>query len=131
MDKSITILVADRNRNVREFLKREMTADGYRILLAKSAQEVLNGVYDHQDVDLLILDPDLPGYEKDLIEKIEDRIPTIPIVIHTFLSDDASYPTDLGQAAFVEKRGNSVERLKSVIVELLMGPAPGGKEKKG
>lgn len=46
MAKKFTILTADRNRNVREFLKREMIAEGYRVKVAKigvSQSSVLSG----------------------------------------------------------------------------------------
>lgn len=48
MAKKFTILTADRNRNVREFLKREMIAEGYRVKVAKigvSQSSVLSGYY--------------------------------------------------------------------------------------
>ena len=41
MGRQFTILISDRNRNVREFLKREMMGEAYRVRLAKSWREVL------------------------------------------------------------------------------------------
>ena len=41
MARQFTILISDRNRNVREFLKREMMGEAYRVRLAKSWREVL------------------------------------------------------------------------------------------
>jgi CheY-like chemotaxis protein len=35
VEKEFKILVADRNQRVREFLKRELMAEGYRVRLAK------------------------------------------------------------------------------------------------
>jgi CheY-like chemotaxis protein len=37
-----TILIADRNPNVRELLKRELVAEGYSVQLARSSREVLS-----------------------------------------------------------------------------------------
>ena len=120
MGRQFTILIADRNRNVREFLKREMMAEGYRVHLAKSGREVLEWAYKQEILDLVILDLDLPDRsDVAILEKLEDRIPTLPVVIHAFLSDYENPPAVLNAAALVEKEGNSVERLKKVVSEIL------------
>ncbi len=120
MGRQFTILISDRNRNVREFLKREMLAEGYRVRLAKSGREVLEWAYHHESIDLVILDLDLPdASEMAILGKLEDRIPTLPVVIHAFLSDYDNHPSVLNAAALVEKEGNSVERLKKVVAEIL------------
>jgi len=113
-------LIADRNPNVREFLKREMMAKGYRVRLAKDSREVLKWVFSRAPLDLLILDPDLPGTEEtELFKQISDRIPQLPVVIHSFQGDYAHYPETLSTAVFVEKQGNSIEYLKKVVSEML------------
>lgn len=56
MDKSPTILVADRNANIRAFLERELMAEGYDIRLAKCGREVLKWAYRMQHIGLIILD---------------------------------------------------------------------------
>jgi len=58
--RQFTILISDRNHNVREFLKREMMAEGYRVRLAKNGREILEWAYHHESIDLAILDLDLP-----------------------------------------------------------------------
>ena len=123
MKREFTILIADRNRHVREFLKRELTDEDYQVRLAKNGQEVLRWVYDKHPLDLLILDLDLPdGIEPSLLLKIKDRSPSLPIVLHGFSSDYADHPDVLGSSVFVEKRGNSVEQLKKVVLKLLRNP---------
>ena len=120
MEKDFTILIADRNRHVREFLKREMMAAGYRVRLAKNGREVVEQVYHHEPLDLLILDLDLPdASEVAILESIEDRIPTLPVVVHSFLSEYANHPAVLSNAVFVEKKGSSIEPLKRVVFEVL------------
>lgn len=120
MGRQFTILISDRNRNVREFLKREMMAEGYRVHLAKSGREVLKWAYKQEFIDLVILDLDLPDTsEIAILEKLENRIPTLPVIIHAFLSDYENPPAVLNAAALVEKEGNSVERLKKVVSEIL------------
>ena len=123
MKDQFTILIADRNSHVRKFLQREMTAAGYRVRLAESAGEVLKCAFRHEPLDLVILDPDLPGAEDtNLMQHLMDRVPALPVIVH-------SYPAEYGNAAahpakvvFVEKMGSSVERLKQVVHETLAAP---------
>ncbi len=120
MEKEFKILVADRNQHVREFLKRELMAEGYRVGLAKNVQEVLKKVYHSETLDLLILDPDLPGGEGlSLFKKLQDRIPVLPVVVHTYLKDYTNHTDILSEVAFVEKSGSSVEGLKKMVYEIL------------
>jgi DNA-binding NtrC family response regulator len=120
VEKEFKILVADRNQHVREFLKRELMAEGYRVRLAKNVQEVLKKVYHTETLDLLILDPDLPGTDKlALLKKLQNRIPALPVVVHTYLADYNDYTNELRKLAFVEKSGSSVESLKKMVHEIL------------
>jgi len=117
---TFAILIADRNPNVREFLKREMMAEGYRVRLAKNCREVLRWVYHYEPLDLVILDPDLPdASEVPLLEKLNDRIPTLPVVVHTFSTDYDTLINSSSPVAFVEKEGNSIEGLKKVVFDML------------
>jgi len=114
------MLIADRNPHVREFLKREMVAEGYQVRLAENGRQLLKWVYHHEHLDLLIMDTDLPDIDvSSLLEKLHDRIPFLPLVIHAFLSDYADNSDVLKDFPFVEKEGSSVERLKKVVSALL------------
>ena len=118
MREGFTILIADRNPHVRELLKREMVAEGYRVRLAENGRDVLKWSYDSGPIDLLILDPDLPDIdESTLFARLADRIPTLPMVIHTLLSDYTTSKSISGTVAFVEKSGNSMEKLKQVVAD--------------
>ena len=118
MEKKFTILIADRNLHVRNLLKREMVAEGYRVRLAESGRDVLKWSYDYSPPDLLILDPDLPDIDESaLFARLADRIPTLPMVIHTLLSDYTTSKRISGIVAFVEKSGSSMENLKQVVAD--------------
>ncbi len=120
MGNQFTILISDRNRNVREFLKREMMAEGFRVYLARNGREVLEWAYHHESIDLIVLDLDLPdANEMSILERLADRIPSLPVVVHSFLSDYSGHPSLSNAAALVEKEANSIEHLKKVVIELL------------
>ncbi len=120
LEKKIKILIADRNSNVREFLRREMLAEGYSVELAENGREVLKWAYHRESADLLILDPDLPDAEESLLlKKLKQRIPYLPVVFHTFFPDYISASKIVHPTEFVEKGGNSIEKLKKVVMEIL------------
>jgi len=124
--QEFSILIADRNRHVRDLLKREMNAEGYRVYTAKNAQEVLKWVFSQESLDLVILDLDLPEANGIcILEKINDRIPTLPVVVHSFLSDYTYHPMLLDAAGVVEKNGVSIVKLKEVVSEVLKNPKTG------
>ncbi|MBU1569273.1 MAG: response regulator [Proteobacteria bacterium] len=131
MKKEYKILIADRNSHVREFLKREMLAEGYTVQLAENAREVLKWTYSREPIDLLILDPDLPDAEESLLlKKFRQKIPYLPVVLHTFFSDYISASKVIIPTEFVEKGGSSIEKLKKVVAEILNKTAGAGDEKR-
>ena len=120
MRDHFTILVADRNRYVREFLRRELAGEGYEVILAKSAQEILDLIREKRDMHLLVLDLDVPGAkELSILEKAEDRVPPLLVVVHSFFSDYREFANQSGTTVFVEKMGNNIDQLKQVVLEVL------------
>jgi len=115
-----TILIGDRNPHVREFLRREMEAEGYHVQLAKNGREILKGIYRTDRLDLVILDLDLPDMDDlDVLGGLENRLPNLPVVIHTYRSEYMNHPGVLGIATVVEKTGKSIDDLKRVVTEIL------------
>jgi CheY-like chemotaxis protein len=117
VEQEFTILIADRNRHVREFLLRELTADGYKVKLARSGEETLKTVYDQQPLHLVILDPDFAD-RSDILDKIQDRIPAIPVVVHTLSPERLEGLWLSDSVTIVEKRGNSIVNLKELVCSL-------------
>jgi DNA-binding NtrC family response regulator len=102
------------------FLQREMTAAGYRVRLADTGREVLKLAFQGEPLDLIILDPDLPDAdETQVLDYLLDRIPALPVVVHTYSPEHGSHSKDMNGVIFVEKRGSSVECLKQVVHENL------------
>lgn len=128
--RDFTLLVADRNPHVRDFLRREMMSEGFRVDVARSAEEVLKRVFQDESIDLIIIDPDLPDVpQEELLAKLADRIPGIPIVVHAFSSQDVYPSDDSVQMTFVQKEGESIDALKKSVVEILTQSCRGGDTK--
>lgn len=111
------ILVADRNRHVRDLLRRELEAEGYAVETAKDGREVRLRVNEDTPPDLIILDLEIP-YLEDLVELEQFRKGelSLPMIIFSFLpEDDRPVPK---AAAFLEKK-EDVQRLKELVAEVI------------
>jgi DNA-binding NtrC family response regulator len=120
------ILIADRNRHVRDLLRRELSAEGYQVEVARDGREVLGRLNGEAPPHLLILDLEIPYLEEpEVWARLKDRQPSLPVIIHTFLPE---YPTSLTlpiAAVFLEKKGDT-DQLKAVVAEVIEAHYPGG-----
>jgi CheY-like chemotaxis protein len=117
MKRKFCILVADKNRNVRDFLRRELTSEGYNVVTAKDGAQLLQEIAGENPPDLLVLDLEIPDvHGSAVLEKAQTRNPPLPVVVHTFLSEERedSSETEL----YIEKSGN-IDHLKSAIAVML------------
>ncbi len=120
MREGYNILIADRNPHVRELLRRELTLEGYRVQLARTGREVIYYTLQQDSMDLLILDPDLSDTDaSSLLKKLGERIPALPVVVHSFLPENNEQWDGSVTVTFVEKRGSSIEHLKKIVAEIL------------
>ncbi|MBU2512007.1 hypothetical protein KJ966_11770 [bacterium] len=120
MKENYNIIVADRDRRVREFLNREMKLAGYRVWLAKNGFELINQLSGIEPMDLLILDPDFPDAEEDLlIREVTEKFPLLPIIVHTYSFDKQRIPASCNTIVFVEKRGSSIDLLIKNVTNIL------------
>jgi len=120
VDKEFKIIIADRNRNVRNLLQRELFDEGYRVILAGEDRELLRLLHDDDTADLLILDPDIPCHVtlSELINLIHGRRPALPIVIYTFFSDDLNYKDMPGVTICLEK-GEDISLVRTMVADLI------------
>jgi len=120
MNKTFTILIADRNRNVRDFLRRELSAEGYEVAVAEDGGGILAEIDRKPGVDLLVFDLEMPDADSSKIfEKTKNRRPPLPVVIHTFLTEECQrdFNQDKGEI-YIEKSGN-IDHLKTAIADML------------
>jgi len=119
MKENFTLLIADRNRNIREFLQRELITDGYRVLLACDGRQVLK-IIENETPDLLIIDLDIPyADELRVFERLQSAHQVIPVLVHTLPSAETINGFVQRAAGFVEKDGNNITNLKDTIIQVL------------
>ena len=112
-----TILIADRNPYVRKFLKRELAKEGYQVILASSIREVFKFMFTKRPPDLFVIDPELFAYTKETLPftSLQERIPASSIIVHGFRHfNDLPIEVPRG-TVFVEKDGESIERLRQLV----------------
>jgi DNA-binding response OmpR family regulator len=118
------ILIADRNRHVRELLIRELSSEGYRVQGAKNCREVMTALLGEEPPDLLILDLEIPdegGFS--VLESIRERPNPLPVVVHSFFTEKISQLAGRYDTEVVEKSGN-IEILKMAVKEVLQKAYP-------
>jgi len=120
MQKEFNLLIVDRNPHIRSFLKREFLSEGYNVQLAKNGRELMDIIHSSAPIDLVIIDPDIPDVSQlKLFKSLEDRIPSLPFVIHSDPFHDFESTSHISKAVFVPKQGSSSETLKDVVWNLL------------
>jgi len=120
MARKINLLVADRNPHVRAYLHRELQAAGYGVWLVASARDLMVWLHNPAPLDLLILDPELPGLDSGLLhEHLRLRRPHVKLVLHTIAAEDHPPPAVLPADALVEKSGRSLLALKNTVEALM------------
>ena len=123
MKKKSKILIGDRNKNIREFLKRELTAEGYDVKLARDGREILNMVNCADPPDLLIMDLFVQIVDGlAVLEQLKTPSSQIPIIVHALLVEYKDAPIVKRADAFIEKNGQ-IDKLKETVFKLLNQPA--------
>lgn len=124
MAAGFTILITDRNKHVRNFLRRELSDEGYLVEVAADGRDLLRTINKVGLPDLLILDLEIPQIGGvAILKRLQLEHPQLPVIIHTFPTEESSHPTVQKAAAFVEKMGNA-EYLKKVVDQVLRNRYP-------
>jgi len=112
METQKIILVYDRNPNIRQFLKRELSQKGYKVRVAKTPQEAMKYAYWPIPADAIVMDPE--GIYKplpDFINELEIRVPAVPIIFHDFNVSETKMYIKRENTSFVEKCSESIENI--------------------
>ena len=120
MENTVQIIVADRNPNVRNLLKRELTAFGLNVRLVDNAERLLKTIDSQLPIGLLVLDPDLPGVDSiGLYQKLANRAPQLPTILYCVRGANNPSLLKTLEMIQIEKDGDSIERVKDAVQDIL------------
>ena len=117
-----SILVADSDPNVLLLCHEELQDEGYEVLVASNAREVM-GLLDQACPDLVVLEmmlPDLSGLET--LNIIKGTCRQTPVIFHSTYG----LPQD-GKADGVVLKTHNLDRLKATVQRFLPSRRPAGK----
>ncbi|QLA19278.1 response regulator [Desulfolutivibrio sulfoxidireducens] len=113
-----TILVTERNANIRELLRRELDRAGYGVVTAADAPEALEVLRAEPSVDLVVLDEDLPDAKGDgLVEDLLGGTGGPPVILHAFSQGEGAQRA-AGRVAAVVEKGGDLERLTAAVARV-------------
>lgn len=119
-NRNLTVLLADRNPRIRDYILRELRSDGYHVITAKNGDQLIKWLDSSIRLDVLILDPNMPGIDsEDQLELLLLRKPNLLIVFHCLALDHPQMSSKLKKRVLVEKTGNSIDGLKQQLKLLL------------
>ncbi|EFL52087.1 response regulator receiver protein [Solidesulfovibrio fructosivorans JJ]] len=110
-----SLVIAERNANIRELLRREFGREGYAVTTAGSGAEVLARLREPERADLLVLDAEIGDTDgESLVPRLTRLFPKLPVVLHVFAGQEG----DEDGVVRVRKEGD-FERLKHAVREVL------------
>ena len=119
MNQQFIILIADRNRHIREYLQRELIAMGYSTRLANDGRQVMR-LIDDEPPDLVILDPEMPYVDgRAILEHLNKLRLHIPVIVHAFSPDEISRSVLQYPFSVFEKAGDNIDGLKVEVTQVL------------
>ena len=115
MDKTRVILIADPNPFVRSFLSRELRAAGYHTVEAGAGREILKHLDGEFPPALVVLELDFPIIiGMNVLQWIQQRVPRIPQIIYTHLTEYETHSDVMNADAFVEKNDDPDELFRAI-----------------
>jgi two-component system chemotaxis response regulator CheY len=114
-----TILVVEDQAYARQFICRTLQRKGYNTLGAESAEEAYDVLSHDTDINLVLSDFNIPGYNGfDLLRTIKSNpmLQDIPVVLLTtdYHTDKIRYANDSGMASFIKKPIREENFLKEI-----------------
>jgi len=118
MEQKIRIVITDKNRNVRTLLQREFMSEGYEAYIAENGIELCGYILSNINIDLMILDPEIPYINYILLNNyIQRHRPDLPIIMHVFGIDESIYSIN-NIVAVIEKKPD-LNLLKQKAAQIL------------
>jgi DNA-binding response OmpR family regulator len=113
-----TLLIVEDDNNQRFLYEKELTEDGYRVLLAGNGKEAVN-IVEEENLDLVVLDIRMPGMDGiEALGKMLDRKNKLPVIIHTAYPNYKDNFMSWAAEAYIVK-SSDLSELKVKIHEIL------------
>lgn len=117
-----TILVVDDERNIRLLYEKELSDEGYSVVLAADAREAL-ATLERSKPDLVVMDIKMPGMDGiEALGQILSRDSSIPVILNSAYSSYRESFLSWSADAYVIKSSDLTE-LKQKIKALLASRA--------
>lgn len=112
------VLHADDAEFLRNLVQDMLEGQGYEVLQAKDGETCLD-VLSKEQVDILLLDINMPGNGLEILAKVKEDYPELPVLMLSVMSDEKTVAKtrELGAAGFVAKPFQAeclLEHLRSV-----------------
>jgi len=123
-----TILFADDQKNIREYCRRALADEGYRVVVARDGIEALE-MFLAETPDLAILDISMPrsnGLEA--LEQIKRRSPHIPVILFTAHDEECMRDHRAQLAAACVEKAEDLAQLKRMVTLALQRQTSEGDE---
>ena len=119
MKKVFTVAIAEKNRSIRDFLLRELSSSGHNVIAAENGAQICAEIEGEHPPDLLIMDLEIPDADSaKIFEKAQRRTPPLPVIVHTFLTEESERDNLDKENIYLEKSRN-IDYLKAAIANML------------
>jgi len=118
-----TVILADRNRHIRELLAREFARAGFAVKGCGLGREA--ALLAASEGEILVVDGELPDMDaRRVIREVRRSRPGLPVAVYAHGEDEARPCLDEPMVFYVPK-GDDPARLVSAVLDVLRGHAAG------
>lgn len=117
------LIIAERARNVRQLLHRELSRDGYATACFANGPDLCQALESNHAPRVILLDPDLPGLADDgVLKRLRQAAQGSILLVHSFGAQTFAPLADIPQTPV--KRTGDIEALRAALKTALSTPAP-------
>jgi len=113
-----SLIIAERARNIRRLLRRELSRDGYEITLLGSGAELCRLLETSPQSQVVLLDPELPDLDDQaLLKRLRLAMADSLLLVHSYGGQAYRPLADMTTA--VVRRSGDIEALRATLKSLL------------
>lgn len=112
-----SLIIAERARNIRHLLRRELSRDGFEITVLSSAQDLCRSLESQPRRQIILLDPDLPDLDDAiLIQRLRIALADNLLLLHSYGAQ--LYPPLADITTATVRRTGDIEALRATLKSL-------------